>query len=379
MAVGQSLFQHLFSIGRLAPLQLSFGLGHPVTSGHEGIDFFVSSELFETARETDERGESRNITGDEKHAEAGALDRAAPPSAVPKATVPDSLVTGNYGGGMDVGDGVKRLQDGREDNSALQQRDSPPPAPGVFAGSTSMYSEQVVMFDSFTGVFQPSSDPDPARVQWARKQLVLLAIGAETSQAIEHRHERESETRRAGREETPGPRVAENVEFARPSVGEDGGGRNRRSSSSARNLDDAKDGGIHFYHCIQDAKKFHPAFDFAMRGVLDQDPGAYLLVSVAAGVHYERWKRTLGPEAINRVLLLPKLNHPEMMEVVAACDVMLAPWGWGAGITSFEALAMGLPVVTLPSRESVLHFSMGQVRTATIIVDFRWNYVSRKV
>lgn len=50
-----------------------------------------------------------------------------------------------------------------------------------------------------------------------------------------------------------------------------------------------------------------------------------------------------------------------ILEVVAACDVMLAPWGWGAGITSFEALAVGLPVITAPSKESVLHFSRGQV------------------
>lgn len=50
-----------------------------------------------------------------------------------------------------------------------------------------------------------------------------------------------------------------------------------------------------------------------------------------------------------------------ILKVVAACDVMLAPWGWGAGITSFEALAVGLPVVTAPSKESVLHFTRGQV------------------
>ncbi len=48
MATANVLVSQLFSFGRLAPVQILFGLGHPITSGSQSIDYFVGSELFET-------------------------------------------------------------------------------------------------------------------------------------------------------------------------------------------------------------------------------------------------------------------------------------------------------------------------------------------
>ncbi len=48
MATANVLVSQLFSLSRLAPVQILFGLGHPITSGSQSIDYFIGSELFET-------------------------------------------------------------------------------------------------------------------------------------------------------------------------------------------------------------------------------------------------------------------------------------------------------------------------------------------
>lgn len=410
LAMGSSLFQQLLSIGRLAPLQLSFGLGHPVTSGHTAVDFFVSSDLFEVVAEADARGDTttleRRIFSKSMLAPA-TLSTVAPEERQGYHDGDNSSQGGKGGRGTDVGD-----LNPREVASP-----SPPPSQSYFppsdiviaglgkgSGNHAVYSEQLALFDSFTGVFNQPRDPDPARVRATRDRLLLLAAqtagagGGTTHEKQQAGGEISSNTDYDRDEGTIGSRVGEttlrnrnasardDVGFSR--IGDDqvqiytadnkvfekgdedsggGGGSSRNKSSSGLNYRNDHTT-VHLYHCLQDPKKFHPAFDKAMRGVLERDPGARLLLPEAAKVHSRRWKRSLGVEAAadtgeggGRLVFVPEIEHPEMMEVVAACDVMLAPWGWGAGITSFEALAVGLPVVTVPSEESVLHFSRGQV------------------
>ncbi|CAM9623967.1 unnamed protein product [Ascophyllum nodosum] len=260
-----------------------------------------------------------------------------------------------------------------------------------------VYSEQVVLFDSFTGIFEPPRNPDPASVRSIRDRIVSLAIGREHPESSVATNLR-SAAMRSIEESSNGDHdtIADAKEAPRPSNLEqnvpaghmheegkvwDEGGKSRFSFRDIPDNDIV--GVVHLYHCIQDAKKFHPSFDVAMRGVLDADPGARLLLPSTAKVHSERWNQSLGPEGTERLLFVSEMEHPVMMKVMAACDVMLAPWGWGAGITSFEALAVGLPVVTLPTEESVLHFSMGQVSLLglenDLVAEDSQDYVSKAV
>lgn len=334
LALGSSLFQHLLSIGRLAPLQLSLGLGHPITSGHYGIDFFVSSDLFEMPREAEERNEVGASHERCSQTDAREDGKWTPSSSATTSTMPGGVLTKRPGGVENCKVAANDF-DGHQDLTA-----------DAASGPRRrlMYSEQVVLFDSFTGAFQPPRAPDPARVRSVRERIISLVTGVESADpsaaatiAYDESFNGDGDARATGRGAQATPPLI----------------------SSGRRKGDRS---IRLYHCLQDAKKFHPAFDVAMRGVLDADPGARLLLPSTAKMHSERWNRTLGPRRMDRLLFLTEMEHPFMMEVVAACDVMLAPWGWGAGITSFEALAVGLPVVTLPTGESVLHFSMGQVK-----------------
>lgn len=109
----------------------------------------------------------------------------------------------------------------------------------------------------------------------------------------------------------------------------------------------------HLYGCMQSLFKFHPAFDAILQEILERDPLARLLLIDG---HHEalssRLKRRFAKSlrAVNdQVVWLPRLSREQYREVIALCDVTLDPPQFGGGHTSYEALAYGVPVVTLPS------------------------------
>jgi len=54
----------------------------------------------------------------------------------------------------------------------------------------------------------------------------------------------------------------------------------------------------------------------------------------------------LSPQG--RVKILPAVSHDDYKRINQLCDVMLDTLHWSGGNTSLDALAMGLPIVTLP-------------------------------
>lgn len=109
----------------------------------------------------------------------------------------------------------------------------------------------------------------------------------------------------------------------------------------------------HLYLCFQNLFKIHPDFDQVLRGILQRDPlGDVVMME---GRHptwtkmlQTRLERTLGRNAA-RVQFLPSQSHPDFMALNAVADVSLDPMHFGGGNTTYEALSIGLPVVTLPS------------------------------
>ena len=111
--------------------------------------------------------------------------------------------------------------------------------------------------------------------------------------------------------------------------------------------------GQHLYGCPQTLFKFHPDFDRALAGILDADPNAELILIEGRVPRWtndlkRRLRRTL-PEAGRRVRFLPALPNASFLKLLAACDVLLDPFPFGGGNTTLEGLAMGTPMVTLPS------------------------------
>lgn len=112
-------------------------------------------------------------------------------------------------------------------------------------------------------------------------------------------------------------------------------------------------GNSHTYLCPQTSFKFHPVFDQALRGILEADPLAELVVlegRVAAWTQClkQRWG-AMFPDGLSRVKFLKPVPQPEFLHLLACADVLLDPFPFCGGNTSYEAFAVGTPVVTYPS------------------------------
>src|SRR5439155_5194647 len=55
-------------------------------------------------------------------------------------------------------------------------------------------------------------------------------------------------------------------------------------------------------------------------------------------------------DVIDRLRFIPRVRREEFRALHQMCDVTLAPFPFGAGDTSLEALALGVPVVTMPTQ-----------------------------
>lgn len=110
------------------------------------------------------------------------------------------------------------------------------------------------------------------------------------------------------------------------------------------------------YLLPQSLFKIHPDNDALITKLLAQDTNGVL---VMFATQYPSWTRLfverlqrafarvgLAPEG--RVKVLPHLGHDEYKRVNQLCDVMIDTLYWSGGNTSLDALAMGLPIVTLP-------------------------------
>jgi predicted O-linked N-acetylglucosamine transferase (SPINDLY family) len=108
----------------------------------------------------------------------------------------------------------------------------------------------------------------------------------------------------------------------------------------------------HVYLCAQSLFKVHPDFDGMLQGILSKDEEG--LAVFFQGEHAtwtdlltERLRESLG-DNINRVRFLPRQSYEEYLRLVALSDVILDTPHFNGGATTFDALAKGVPIVTLP-------------------------------
>jgi predicted O-linked N-acetylglucosamine transferase (SPINDLY family) len=140
------------------------------------------------------------------------------------------------------------------------------------------------------------------------------------------------------------------------------------------------------YVCPQNLFKFHPEFDGLLAALLGRDTRGVLVLVEGKYDYWSKLLRTrlaeaLG-EAIQRVIFVPRQPLLGFLGLLSVCDVMLDPLHFGGGNTSYQALACGLPVVTLPSglmRGRVtlgLYRQMGQTEC---VADSPEDYVEKAV
>lgn len=107
------------------------------------------------------------------------------------------------------------------------------------------------------------------------------------------------------------------------------------------------------YACPQSLFKFHPEFDDLLGGILRQDPAGVLVLLDGQWPSWtmrlkRRFERTLT-DVRDRIWFAPRLGRDRFLALLASVDVLLDPIHFGGGNTSYEGLAVGTPIVTLPS------------------------------
>jgi CRISPR-associated protein Csy1 len=111
------------------------------------------------------------------------------------------------------------------------------------------------------------------------------------------------------------------------------------------------------YLVPQSLFKIHPDNDDLIARVLERDAAGVAVMFASHHDHLTQAFATRLAQALEkrridiheRVLFLaPFMPHPRYLRLNALCDVMLDTLHWSGGNTSLDALASGLPVVTLP-------------------------------
>ena len=108
----------------------------------------------------------------------------------------------------------------------------------------------------------------------------------------------------------------------------------------------------HLYFCAQNLFKIHPLLDRVFARILEADPQGRLLLLHGNDPHWaeillQRY-RAVMPGHMDRVTVLPRQSHDGYMNLLALSDVSLDSLPFSGGNTTYQALAMGTPVVTLP-------------------------------
>ncbi|MFN0163418.1 MAG: tetratricopeptide repeat protein [Burkholderiales bacterium] len=140
------------------------------------------------------------------------------------------------------------------------------------------------------------------------------------------------------------------------------------------------------YACTQTVMKLHPDFDLTIKAILARDVHAEVLLfgDVASRVNRlvsERLARSLG-SAMERVRLLPRMDYERYLDTVHDAAVILDTPHFGGGNTTMEALALNVPVLTLPGRFLRSRYAYARLRALEIdacIAADRADYVERAV
>ncbi len=109
----------------------------------------------------------------------------------------------------------------------------------------------------------------------------------------------------------------------------------------------------HLYGCLHSTFKLHPQFDVVTGELLRRDASGTLLIPRTGSANWDRMVldrlRATYPDVVERIRFFDRLARDDFRGLTKLCDATLAPFPFGAGDTSMESLAAGVPVVTMPT------------------------------
>ncbi len=124
--------------------------------------------------------------------------------------------------------------------------------------------------------------------------------------------------------------------------------------------------GRQLYACLQRLAKFHPDFDPILAGILRRDPDGLVIlledstISVTAQL-LARLGITM-PDVVDRVVFVSRRSSVAYLRLLTVTDVALDPLHYGSGLTAYDILGLGTPLVTLPGSLAVGRYAAGCYR-----------------
>ncbi len=139
----------------------------------------------------------------------------------------------------------------------------------------------------------------------------------------------------------------------------------------------------HVYLCAQNLRKVHPDFDQLLAAILRRDPvGLVLLIADKQPQITELLRRRFAagmPDVVARIRFLPQLPEADYLNLIALSDLVLDTLHYGGGAnTTYDCLAAGTPVVTLPTqfqRGRYAYAAYQQIGVYDAIADSPTSYV----
>lgn len=112
------------------------------------------------------------------------------------------------------------------------------------------------------------------------------------------------------------------------------------------------------YLACQYLGKYLPQYDYLFAAIAQRVPNAQFVFlalpnAAIARQFQQRLTRAFslyGLNAEDHCLVLPGLDHQDYLDLNRCADLMLDSYGWSGGITTLEAVAVGLPVITCPGK-----------------------------
>ncbi len=128
------------------------------------------------------------------------------------------------------------------------------------------------------------------------------------------------------------------------------------STSAHHDQDTRADFGLpahrRLYACPQSLFKLHPDFDHALAMIAAQDPESTIVLIEPP---YQFWREKLThrwehscPQLLDHVVFVPRMSMTRYLRFIAIMDVLLDPFHFGSGNTLYEAMLVGVPIVTWP-------------------------------
>lgn len=110
--------------------------------------------------------------------------------------------------------------------------------------------------------------------------------------------------------------------------------------------------GKKLYACPQSLFKFHPEFDPTLGALLGADPEGVLLLVASEHAAWNaalraRFRRAF-PGHADRVHFAPFMPESVFLELLEDADAVIDPVHFGGGNSTYEALGLDVPVVTMP-------------------------------